>query len=67
MAERLLETHCIVSVLTMLRAGRSGVRIPVEAKGSSPLHILPTGVTAHLASYLVGTDISFPGGKVAGT
>lgn len=63
MVECLLETHCIVSILTMLRAGRSGVRIPVEARGSSPLHIYPTGSAADLASCSMGTGISFPGGK----
>ena len=44
-----------------LRAGRSGVRIPVEARFSAPVH---TGPGAHPASY-TGYRV-FPGGKTAG-
>ena len=45
-----------------LRAERSGDRIPVEARFSSPVQ---TGPVAHPASYTTGTG-SFPGGKAAG-
>jgi hypothetical protein len=40
-----------------LRAGRSGDRIPVEARYSAPVH---TGPEAHQASVTMGTG-SFPG------
>jgi len=42
-----------------LRAGRSGDRIPVEARFSAPVQ---TGPGAHPASYTMGTG-SFPGVK----
>ena len=45
-----------------LRAGRSGDRIPVEARFSAPVQ---TGPGAHPASYKMGAG-SFPGGKAAG-
>ena len=45
-----------------LRAGRSGDRIPVEARFSAPVQ---TGSEAHPASYTMGTG-SFPGVKGSG-
>jgi hypothetical protein len=45
-----------------LRAGRSGDRIPVEAKFST---LVQTGPGAHPASYTMGTG-SFPGVKWPG-
>jgi hypothetical protein len=49
-----------------LRAGWSGVRVPVEA-GNFPLHHrIQTGSGAHPASYPMGTRGSFLGGKAAG-
>ena len=45
-----------------LRAGRSGDRIPVEARFSAPVQ---TGSEAHPASYTMGTG-SFPGVKRPG-
>jgi len=49
------------------RAGLVGVRIAVEARSSSSLHTFPTGSAAHLASYSMGTGISYPGSKAVGT
>ena len=46
-----------------LRAGRSGHRIPVEARFSAPVQ---TGLGAHRASYIMGTTGSFPGVKWPG-
>ena len=46
----------------LLRAGRYGDRIPVEARFSSPVQ---TGSEAHPASYTMGTG-SFPGVKRPG-
>jgi hypothetical protein len=48
-----------VVITTELRAGRSRVRIPVEAEFSAPVH---TGPGAHPASCTMGTG-SFPGVK----
>jgi hypothetical protein len=45
-----------------LRAGRSGDRIPVEARFSPPVQ---TGLGIHAASYTMGTG-SFPGVKRVG-
>jgi hypothetical protein len=45
-----------------LRAGRSGNRVPVEARFSAPIQ---TGPGAHQASFTMGTG-SFPGVKAAG-
>jgi DNA-binding sugar fermentation-stimulating protein len=45
-----------------LRAGRSGDRIPVEARFSAPVQ---TGPGVHPASYTMGTG-SFPGVKRPG-
>jgi len=49
----------INSSYTQLRAGRSGDRIPVQARLSAPLQI---GSKAHPASYTMGTG-SLPGVK----
>jgi len=46
-----------VGIATELRAGRSGDRIPVEARFSAPVQ---TGRGAHPASCTMGTG-SFPG------
>jgi hypothetical protein len=46
-----------------LPAGRSWVRLPVEARFSAPFETFPE---AHPASCTMGTDL-FPGGKAAGT
>jgi hypothetical protein len=46
----------------LLRTGRSGDRIPVGERFSTPVQ---TGSGAHPASYKMGTE-SFPGGKAAG-
>jgi hypothetical protein len=45
-----------------LRTGRSGDRIPMEARFSAPVHTVPR---AHPASYTMGTG-SFPGLKGQG-
>ena len=47
-----------------LRAGRSGVGIPVEAIFSARVQ---TGPGAHPASYTMGTGSSFPGVKRPGS
>jgi len=47
----------------MLRAGRSGDRIPVRARFSAPVQ---TGSGAHSSSYTMGTWV-FTWGKAAGT
>jgi hypothetical protein len=44
----------LVGIVTRLRAGRSGVRIPVEARDFSLLQNVQTGSGAHPASYSVG-------------
>jgi hypothetical protein len=49
-----------------LRAGWSGVRVPVGAGNFSLHHRVQTGSGAHLASYPMGTRGSFLGFKVAG-
>jgi len=46
----------------LLRAGRSGDRIPVEVRFSAPVQ---AGSEAHPASYTMGTGC-FPGGKRPG-
>jgi hypothetical protein len=46
----------------LLRAGPSGVQIPVEARFSAPVQ---TGPGANPTSYTTGTR-SFPGGKRSG-
>jgi hypothetical protein len=43
-----------------------GVRVPVGSKFSL-LHIVQTGSRIHPASYSMGTGVSFPGGKAAGS
>jgi hypothetical protein len=48
-----------VGIATELRAGRTGDRIPVEARFSAPVQTVPG---AHPASCTMGTG-SFPGGK----
>jgi hypothetical protein len=48
-----------------LRAGLSGVRVPVEVWNSSIHHRVQTGSEAHPASYEMGTSDSFPGVKAA--
>jgi hypothetical protein len=57
-----LKNHYHSRYSNLLRAGRSGDRIPVEARFSATIQ---TGSWAHPASYKKGTR-SFPGGKVAG-
>jgi hypothetical protein len=50
-----------------IRAGsRSGVRFQTGARDFSVLHSAQTGPAAHPASSLMGTVVSFPGGKAAG-
>jgi len=51
-----------VPLATRYGAGRSGDRIPVEAKFSAHVQ---TGCGAHPHSYTMGTG-SFPGAKAAG-
>jgi hypothetical protein len=48
-----------------LRAGCSGVRVPVAA-GNFSHHRIQTGSGIHPSAYPVGTRGSFPGGKAAG-
>jgi hypothetical protein len=50
---------------TGLRAGWSGVPLPVGAGNFSPHYRVQTGSGPHPASYPLGTRRSFPGGKVA--
>ena len=45
------------SIATRLRAGRSGVRIPAEARDFSPLQNVGSGSGAHTASYSLGTSV----------
>jgi hypothetical protein len=58
-------TNCIVGlfssvgIATELRAGRSGYRIPVEAKFSAPVQTCPGALPAFCT---MGTG-SFPGGR----
>jgi hypothetical protein len=52
--------HSVVDVVTRLRAGRSGVRIPAGATDFLFLHNVQTIPRAHRASYLVGTGGAFP-------
>ena len=47
----------VVGIVNLLRAGRSGDRIPVEARFSAPVQ---TGSEAYPASYTTGTG-SFSG------
>jgi hypothetical protein len=49
-----------------IRAGWSGVRVPLGARNFSPHHRVQTGSGAHTASYPMDTRGSFPGGKAAG-
>jgi hypothetical protein len=49
-----------------LRAGWSGIRVPVGAGNFSLHHRVQTGTGAHPASYPMGTGGSFLDGKVAG-
>jgi hypothetical protein len=44
---------------------RLGARFPAETRDFSVLHSIQTDSEHHLASYLIGTRGSFPGGKVA--
>jgi len=48
--------------VTRLRAGRSGVRIPVEAKDFSLLRNIPIGSGDRPASYSMGIGVLFRGG-----
>jgi hypothetical protein len=50
-----------------LRAGWSGVWVPVGAGNFSPHHRVQTGSGAHPSSYPTGTRGSFPGGKADGS
>jgi hypothetical protein len=43
-----------------------GVRVPVESRIFSLLHVLQNDSGAHPASYPMGTGGSFPGGKASG-
>ena len=52
----------VVGITTTLRAGRSGDRIPVEARFFAAVQ---TGPGSHPAPYTMGTG-SLPGGKAAG-
>jgi hypothetical protein len=54
--------YIIIIIFFSLRAGRSGDRIPVEARFSAPIQ---TGPGAHPASYTMGTG-SFLGVKRLG-
>ena len=62
MTEQITGRMSAVRIATMLRAGRSGDRIPVEARYSTPVQ---TGPGAYPASYTTGTG-SFPGVKRPG-
>ena len=55
--ERERQTDSTVSIVTKLRAGRSGVRIPAVTRDISILQ------NAHPSSYSVGIGVSFSGGK----
>jgi hypothetical protein len=44
----------------------STIRFPAGAGNFSLHHRVQTGSGAHPASYLMGTRVSFPGGKAAG-
>jgi hypothetical protein len=48
---------------TGLRAGISGVRVPIGAGNISLHHRVLTGSGAHTSSYPMGTRGSFPGDK----
>jgi hypothetical protein len=58
-----------VGVVTRLRAGDrgSGVRFPAGTENFSLHYRVQNGSGAHPASYPMGTEGSFPGGKVAGS
>jgi hypothetical protein len=49
-----------------LRAGWSGVQVPVRAWNFSPLQRVQTASGTHLASCPMGSRSSFPRGKVVG-
>ena len=46
-----------ISVMAMLRAGRSGVQIPAGARCLSLLHLLQTRTGVRLASFSIGTGV----------
>jgi hypothetical protein len=57
----------VVSIVTTLRAGRSGVQILAGAKRFSLLQNVETGLGAHPTSYSMGAANSFIRVKAAGT
>jgi hypothetical protein len=48
-----------------LRAGYSGVRVPLCPGNFSPHHRVQTSSGSHLATYPMGNRCSFAGGKAA--
>jgi hypothetical protein len=55
-----------VTIVTILCAGQTGVRIPARVRDLSVLRNVQTGSGANPASYSVGTGGSSTMGKVAG-
>ena len=47
----------VVGIVTRLRAGRSGFRIPIAARDFVPLQNVQTGSGAHPASSLIRTEV----------
>jgi len=55
-----MSRYSIVSIMTRLWAGESGVWFPAGARNSPILEVFHTGCRSHVASYSVSTTDSFP-------